>query len=145
MDFKTNHKRLEIGEGKISGYLSIFIGACSFLFSVSLFFPEILTTSEFRGFYTEGFLQIFFLSLFFLGLGFALTSFILRKKADIAILGLAFLVGSLILNYLVPERTPGFYSTFSIGLDWLVLDIFFTAAIFIPIELFLPKLSVFLK
>ncbi|MFC5193192.1 sterol desaturase family protein [Algoriphagus aquatilis] len=139
MDFKTNHKRLEIGEGKISGYLSIFIGVCSFLFSVSLFFPEILTTSEFREFYTEGFLQIFFLSLFFLGLGFALTSFILRKKADIAILGLVFLVGSLILNYLMPERTPGFYSTFSIGLDWLVLDIFFTAAIFIPIELFLPK------
>ena len=42
MDFKTNHKRLEIGEGKISGYLSIFIGACSFLFSVSLFFLKSL-------------------------------------------------------------------------------------------------------
>lgn len=139
MDFKTKNTRLKIGEGKISGYLSIFIGVCSFLFTICLYFPNVLTTSEFRHLYTEGFIEAFILSLLILGIGFALSSFILRKKADIAAIGMGFLLATILLFYLFPRQTSEVSTLFTIGLDWLVLDIFFTSAIFIPLELFLPK------
>lgn len=135
----TQHARLKIGDGKISGYLAIFIGVCSFLFTICLYFPNVLTTSEFRHLYTESFIEIFVLSLLILGIGFALSSFILRKKGDIAAIGLGFLLGTILLFYFFPRQVSEVSTLFTIGLDWLVLDIFFSATIFIPIELFLPK------
>ncbi|NVJ84841.1 MAG: sterol desaturase family protein [Algoriphagus sp.] len=139
MDFKTNNTRIKIGEGKISGYLSIFLGVCSFLFTICLYFPNVLTTSDFRHLYTENFVEVFVFALLILGIGFALTSFILRKKADIALIGLVFISATLFLFYFFPGQTSEVSTLFTIGLDWLVLDIFFTSLIFIPLELFLPK------
>lgn len=137
--FKTNNKRLQIGEGRISGYLSIFLGICALLFTVSLYFPNVLTTSDFRHLYSLQFIEVFLLVLLILCLGFALTSFILRKKADIAAIGVFFLVSTVFAFYFSPWDISNFSTSFTIGLDWLVLDIFFSVAIFIPLELFLPK------
>ncbi|MBC7903332.1 MAG: sterol desaturase family protein, partial [Gemmatimonadaceae bacterium] len=44
--------RLKIGEGKISGYVSIFLGLLSFLAVFCFQFPEWLTSPEFREVYT---------------------------------------------------------------------------------------------
>lgn len=137
--FNTNNQRLKVGEGLISGYLSIFIGISALLFTICLHFPSLLTTSDFRHLYTESFVQIFMFSILTLGIGFVLTSFILRRKADIAIWGLVLLVSTILLSYFSPWSPSGITTSFTIGLDWLVLDLFFTVTLFIPLELFIPK------
>ena len=45
-------ERFVFGEGKISGYISIFLGLLSFLAVFCFQFPEWLTSPEFREVYT---------------------------------------------------------------------------------------------
>ncbi len=45
-------QRLRIGEGKISGYLSIFLAVISLGAVICFHFPELFTTPEFRAVYS---------------------------------------------------------------------------------------------
>ena len=69
--------RLRIGEGKISGYLSIFLAVVSFGAVLCFLFPEHLTTPEFREAYPLDALRGVLLACLVLSYAFALTSFML--------------------------------------------------------------------
>lgn len=97
-------------------------------------FPETLTSRDFRGAYSETFARRLLLAglvaAFVLG-----TSAILRgRDPRVALVG----VGSAALAVLLGGATvplgPIEPTAYSLGLDWFVVSLFFSALVFIPIE-----------
>ena len=67
-------KRLKIGEGKISGYVSIFLATLSFFAVFCFKFPETLTTPEFREVYTGEMMEVLLASVIVASFFFAVLS-----------------------------------------------------------------------
>lgn len=132
-------KRIKIGEGKISGYSSIFLAVICFGTTICAYFPEYLTTANFRELYKPNYIKWGLLAMLVLSFGFALTSFILSKKTKYGFVAILLIGGTILLGSGLPEYQEIDSKSFTIGLDWLLLDILISAFIFIPIELFLPK------
>ena len=135
----TKNERLKIGEGKISGYLSIFLAILAFGAVICAYFPEVFTTADFRALYKPNYVKWTLLIVLSLSFGFAITSFILSKKSKYGFIATLILAATIFLATGLPETQTIESKAFSIGLDWLLLDILISTVIFIPIELFLPK------
>ncbi len=117
-----------------AGCSAAFMGLASLLGVLCFHFPELLTSREFRQVYTEGFAR----NLLLVGLvaAFALGTFsLLRGRARrISLLGvgsatLAVLLGGITIQFESIRQTP-----FSLGLDWFLISLFFSALVFVPIE-----------
>jgi len=132
-------KKLNIGEGKISGALSIFFSLISLGAVACFLFPEYLTTQDFRINYPlEVFRWLVFACLVF-SFVFALLSFLLSKSIKMASLGMFISALAILLGGAGIEIKEFEQSLFSISLDWMLLEILVFSIVFIPIELFLPK------
>lgn len=115
-------------------YLSAGLGLASVLGVLCFHFPDLLTSRDFRAVYSETFarrlLLIGLVAAFVLG-----TLAILRNRNKrVAFLGvgsasIAVLLGGATVHFGEIESTP-----FSLGLDWFVISLFFSALVFIPIE-----------
>jgi lathosterol oxidase len=115
-------------------HISAGLGLSALLGVLCFHFPELLTSRDFRAVYTEQFARN--LLLFGLVAAFVLgTVSILRNRGKrVAMLGvgsaaLAVLLGGATVHFDRIESTP-----FSLGLDWFVISLFFSALVFIPIE-----------
>ncbi|OEK07700.1 sterol desaturase [Flavivirga aquatica] len=133
------NKRLKIGEGKISGYISIFLAIICFGTTICAYFPDYLTTTDFRELYKPNYIKWAFLIVLALSFGFALTSFILSKKTKLGFIAILTIAVAIFLTSGIPSYQEINSKSFTIGMDWLLLDILVSAFIFIPMELFLPK------
>jgi hypothetical protein len=51
-------ERLQIGKGEISGYISIFLSIMALVSMLCFYYPERLTTPEFREIYTAQHMQL---------------------------------------------------------------------------------------
>ena len=80
-------QRLRVGEGKISGYLSIFLAVISLGAVICFHFPEYFTTPEFRAVYPVEVLRWMLLACLVLAFGFAFTSFLLSGKTKLGLAG----------------------------------------------------------
>jgi lathosterol oxidase len=115
-------------------YLSAGLGLSALLGVLCFHFPELLTSRDFRAVYTERFARNLLLAglvaAFMLG-----TLAILRNRNKrVASIGvgsaaLAVLLGGATVHFGAIQSTP-----FSLGLDWFVISLFFSALVFIPIE-----------
>lgn len=135
----SNNKRLKIGEGKISGYVSIFLAILSFLAVFCFKYPEILTSPEFRAVYKGEQMEILLTSVIIAAFLFAILSFILSKKKKYALIGLIIITLTVLIGGLKVEATAVGASRWYLGLDWLLLDLLLMSVIFIPIEMIWPK------
>ena len=132
-------KRTILGEGLISGYLSIFFSLLSLGAVICFLFPEYLTTAEFRVNYPiDIFRWMIFGGLVFSFL-LAFLSLLLSKRAKFAFIGMSVSVIAIILGGSNIEVESFDQGAFSISLDWLILEILALSLIFIPLELFFPK------
>ncbi len=132
-------ERLKIGQGFISGYISIFLGLLS-LFAIFCFhFPEYFTTAEFREVYTGEMMRKVLIGVIIASFFFATLSFILSNKKKLALIGILFSVIAIALGGFQVQARSVEKTVWSIGLDWLLLDLFILAIIFIPIEMVFPK------
>jgi len=89
-------ERLKIGQGQISGYISIFLSISVLLGILCFWYPERLTTPEFREVYTAQSMQILMTATIIASFFFALLSLLLSKKIKWALTGSA-IAGSAIL------------------------------------------------
>jgi lathosterol oxidase len=115
-------------------HISAGLGLSALLGVLCFHFPELLTSRDFRAVYTEQFarnlLLIGLVAAFVLG-----TVSILRNRGKrVALVGvgsaaLAVLLGGATVHFDPIQSTP-----FSLGLDWFVISLFFSALVFIPIE-----------
>ncbi|SEP61897.1 hypothetical protein [Flavobacterium urocaniciphilum] len=76
MEIKEN---LKLGQGYISGYISIFLGISAFLGVICFKYPEWLTTPEFREVYTGESMKILLTSGLVAAMFFAVISLIFAK------------------------------------------------------------------
>ncbi len=132
-------QRLEIGKGQISGYISIFLSIMALVSMLCFYFPEQLTTPEFREIYTAQHMQLLLKIVVIGAFFFALLSFLLSKKVKWALIGsgiagVAIIMGALKVQGSIVEKSDWYF-----GLDWMLLDLLLMTIIFIPIELFFPK------
>ena len=123
-------------------YSAALLGVLS-LFAVLCFhFPELLTSKEFRTAYTEQFAR--HLLLAGLVAAFCMGTFaILRdRNRRVALPGvgsapLAVLLGGTNVQFDAIGKTP-----YSLGLDWFVISLFFSALVFVPLERYLGRREV---
>jgi len=123
------------GEGRISGYLSALFGIAALLGVLAFIFPEWLTTKDLReSLYTFEFAR----NLLWVGIVIAFTmgivSYILSPQKKLAATGIitafiAVLLGAFNVQERAVQEVP-----FSFGIDWFVLSLIFSMAIFIPLE-----------
>ena len=132
-------QRLKIGEGFISGYLSILFGLVSFGAVICFLFPEYFTTPEFRAYYPLDAIRALLLACLVSSYLFSLVSFVLSRQAGLALTGAFFSTLAILLGGAGIEVDAVGPSIASLSLDWLLLDIVALSVIFIPLELFAPK------
>lgn len=132
-------RRIRIGEGRISGILSLFLAVVSLGAVVCFHFPQHLTTPEFREHYPVETLRGVLLACLVLSFVFAFTSFLLSRRPHLAFAGVLVSAVAILLGgpgVDVGEIDGGLPS---LSLDWLLIDLLVLSVIFVPIELFLPQ------
>ncbi len=129
----------KIGEGKISGYVSIFLASLSFLAVFCFKYPRILTSPEFREIYRGEDMALLLSLCIIASLFFAVLSFILSKKKSYSLIGLLIIVSTILIGGFKVEPSVVGESKWYLGLDWLLLDLLLMAIIFVPIEMVWPK------
>lgn len=136
METKTTVK---FGEGRISGFISIFLGVMSLCGVFCFKYPEILTTPEFRDVYTGESMKILLTGAIIASLFFAVLSFLLSKQKKWALIGIIFCIATIFLGGFDVDARAVEKTRFHLGLDWLLLDLLLMALIFVPIEMVFPK------
>jgi lathosterol oxidase len=118
----------------ILAWSSALVGVLALLGVLCFHFPDLLTSREFRQAYTETFAR----NLLLVGLvaAFVMGTIAVLQGRDrrVALVGvgsatLAVLLGGITIRFGPIEQTP-----FSLGLDWFVISLFFSALVFIPLE-----------
>ncbi len=134
-----SEKQFVIGDGRISGYISMFLGILSFLAVLAYQFPSYLTTTDLRAVYDADVLQSVLKYGMWISLTFALVTFVLNKKKRMGAIGVLFVVLAFTLGgYQIPTG-PVEPSQWSLGVDWLILAFIVSAVLFIFIEKVFPK------
>lgn len=133
------NKRLVVGQGQISGYISVFLAVLVLLGILCFHYPEKLTTPEFREIYTKDSMEVLMLGGVIASFFFAALSIILSKKLKWGWPGFALAALAVILGALSVEGRDVAKSGWHFGLDWMILDLLLMVAIFVPLELFFPK------
>ena len=126
-------QRLRLGEGRISGYLSIFLAVISLGAVICFHFPEYFTTPEFRAVYSVAVLRWVLLAYLVLAFGFALTSFLLSGQTKPGLSGVLISALAIVLGGNTVEIDDFNQSIVSITLDWPLIDIPVLSAIFMPV------------
>jgi sterol desaturase/sphingolipid hydroxylase (fatty acid hydroxylase superfamily) len=136
---QTKPQRLEVGKGQISGYISIYLAIMALVSMLCFYYPEKLTTPEFREIYTAELMQFLLKIVVIATFFFALVSFVLSKKIKLALIGTSFAGIAIAMGVLKVQGSVVQKSDWYFGLDWMLLDLLLMTIIFIPIELFFPK------
>ncbi len=132
-------KQFTFGEGKLAGYISVFLGALAFLAVFCFKYPRILTSPELREIYTGEQMRVLLTATIIASLFFAVLSFLLSSKKSFALIGIILFVLTIFMGGLNVEPSTVGPSKWYLGLDWLLLDLLLMAIIFIPIEMVWPK------
>jgi lathosterol oxidase len=136
---QQNPTRMKVGEGRISGAISIFLGALSLLSILCFKFPEQLTTADFREIYTANMAENLVLGGIIATFLFGLVSILFNKNKKNAVIGITLGVLTIVLGGFTVEGRAVEKMDWSVGLDWLILDLLIMAILFVPIELVFPK------
>ncbi len=122
------------GTGWISGVLAVVLGVLSVAAVLCLHFPQWLTVPELRSRYPLDLVRLAIDLAILATLALAGVSLLLRRKKALGVAGLALATFALALGAGGVEiERPG-ESAVYIGLDWFVLGVLSTAALFVPLE-----------
>ncbi|MFN4112403.1 MAG: sterol desaturase family protein [Sphingomonadaceae bacterium] len=122
------------GSGWISGVLSIVLGILALFAVLCLHFPQYLTLPELRALYPLEWVRLAIDLGLLAALGLAGLSMLLRRRKALGVAGLALAGAALALGVGGVEIPRGGASTIYLGLDWFVLGVLTTAAVFVPLE-----------
>jgi sterol desaturase/sphingolipid hydroxylase (fatty acid hydroxylase superfamily) len=133
------YRPLVAGEGRISGYLSISFGVLSVLAVLCFLFPDYLTTPSLRAGYDLGVMRALLWGGMAASAVFAVITFALNRQKRLGALGIALTFFAMSLGGgAVPvgprHAVPGY-----LGLDWFILDLLLSVAIFMFLEKIAPR------
>ncbi|MGH8075444.1 MAG: sterol desaturase family protein [Lysobacter sp.] len=115
-------------------HISAGLGLSALLGVLCFHFPQLLTSRDFRAVYDEGFARHLLLFGLVAAFVFGTVAILRNRNKRVAMVGvgsaaLAVMLGGATVHFDAIESTP-----FSLGLDWFVISLFFSALVFIPIE-----------
>jgi lathosterol oxidase len=122
------------GTGWISGILGIVLGLLALFAVLCLHFPQYLTLPELRSRYPLELVRLAIDLGLLAALALSGLSLLLRRKKALGATGLALAGAALALGAGGVEIPRGGASAVYLGLDWFVLGVLTTAAIFVPLE-----------
>ena len=126
-------REFDLGDGRLSGALSLGLGALS-LFAVFCFrYPELLTTPELRAVYPMALVRTALFTALALSLGLGALSVLLGERRKLGWGGTACSGAAIALGGPWIESGPVDPSP-HLGLDWFVLDLLVLALVFVPLE-----------
>ncbi|MCO7225983.1 sterol desaturase family protein [Pleionea sp. CnH1-48] len=132
-------REFRLGEGKISGYCSLFLGVMSLLAVLAYLYPSYLTTTELRQAYDAKELQVILKYGMYFSLFFGVLTFVLGKYRRMGTAGILFTLTAFALGgYTIPVG-PVEAKTMSLGVDWLILAFLGSAFVFMTLEKLFPK------
>lgn len=117
-------------------YIGAFLGVMSAIGVTCFHYPDLLTSPSVRATYTEEFARIL------LAIGMTTTALLLipclivGHYKRLSALGLLGLTLALVMGGTSVPLAPRNGSSFSLGLDWFLLALFFSALILVPLERF---------
>lgn len=126
------------GSGWISGVLGIVLALLALLAVLCLHFPQYLTLPELRSRYPLGLVRLAIDVGLLAAMGLAGLSMLLRRKKALGAAGLALAGAALALGAGGVEIPRGQASAVYLGIDWFVLGVLTTAAVFVPLERAFP-------
>ena len=132
-------REFRLGEGKISGYSAVFLGAISLLTVLAYLFPEHLTTRELREIYDPVFLQKVLKYGMYFSLFFGVLTFVLGGYRKLGIVGIVLtLIAFALGGYEIPIRGVE-ANRLSLGVDWLILAFLLSVFVFMALEKLYPR------
>jgi len=126
------------GTGWWSGVSSVFLGLLSLGAVLCLRFPQLLTVPQFRPHYPMHAIRTLIQCLIVGAAILAIFSSILRKKKALAVTGLLLAIAATALGGSTVRINEPLHDGLAIGLDWFLLDLLLTAAIYVPLERLWP-------
>jgi len=135
----TSDAPMKLGEGRISGVTSVAIGLLSIGAVLCLRFPGWLTTPELRQHYDLPLLRLILAVAMAAAVCLAFISFALNRRKHLGAIGLSAVLLAMLLGGPYTPVEPYRQSDAYLGLDWLVLDLFFTGVAFITLERIFPR------
>jgi sterol desaturase/sphingolipid hydroxylase (fatty acid hydroxylase superfamily) len=136
---KETENEFVFGNGKISGYISAFLGFMSFLAVLAFQFPSYLTTAELRNAYDAHFLQDVLMYGMYASLFFGLLTFAMGASRKHGAIGVLFTILGFTCGGYTVEIGPVAKSTIAFGFDWLILAFLVSAVLFVFLEKVFPK------
>jgi sterol desaturase/sphingolipid hydroxylase (fatty acid hydroxylase superfamily) len=134
-------RSFRVGQGRISGYTSVLLGALSLLAVLCYRYPSYLTTKELREVYDPEVLRLVLMGAMWASLGFGALTFVLNREKRLGAIGCVLTLLAFALGGYHIEAGPVDARPFALGIDWLVLDLLGTGVIFVFIEKIAPKYS----
>ncbi len=138
---KDPTKEFRLGEGKISGVLSLTLGILSLLAVFAYLYPSHLTTTDLRKVYDASTLQTILKYGMYFSLLFGFLTLVLNKARYkyFGLTGIALtLIGFALGGYKIPVGAVE-PKELSLGVDWLILAFLGSTVIFMVLEKLFPK------
>jgi sterol desaturase/sphingolipid hydroxylase (fatty acid hydroxylase superfamily) len=132
-------REFRIGNGRISGYGSLFLGSMSLAAVLAYLYPAYLTTRELRAGYDAELLQEVLKYSMWLSLFLGTITLIINRKKRLGVSGIIItLVAFALGGYNIPLRSVA-AQPLSLGVDWLILTFLGSTLIFTALEKIFPK------
>ncbi len=138
MKLDERSRPLRIGEGRISGYLSIALGTLSLLAVLCFMFPDLLTTPSLRAGYDLHLMRTLLAGGMVFSAGFGALTFVLNRQKRLGALGILLTLVAMYLGGSSVQVGPRYDVQGYIGLDWFILDLLASAAAFTALEKIAP-------
>ena len=129
----------QLGQGRISGYVSSFLGVMNLLGMLAFKFPTWFTTADLRAVYDVDVLRVVLQICLLVSLGFGTLTLVIGRRRIMGWVGIFATFTAIAIGGWAPEPGPLAEPSLSLGLDWLVLDLLGSAVLFVTIEKLLPK------
>src|SRR5215472_16632415 len=129
-----------VGEGKISGWISVTLGALSVLGILCFHFPDYLTTPQLRAAYTAAEMRYLLVVGMIFSAAFGLVTFALNRHKLMGAIGISLTLLAMWGGGASVQVGARYNAPSYIGLDWFILDLLLSAMIFIFLEKLFPHI-----
>jgi lathosterol oxidase len=132
-------REFRLGEGKISGYSAVFLGAMSLLAVLAYRYPSWLTTTELRRVYDAETLQLVLKYGMYFSLMFGALTFWFGRFRRLGTAGIALTLAAFALGGASVPVGPVPAQRLSLGVDWMILAFIGSVAVFMTAEKLFPQ------